>query len=74
MTALSPWRPFGAEHWFAKPQLTEMIFGERGFMALKPPNIKDCSKLTLWRMGIFTRRTAVAGDFRKNTTVRWSTF
>jgi hypothetical protein len=34
-----------------------MNFGERGFMALAEslPNIKDCSKLTLWRMVFFNR-------------------
>jgi hypothetical protein len=43
---------------------TEMNFGERGFMTLAEslPNIKDCSKLTLWRMVFFTDATAVAGD------------
>jgi hypothetical protein len=47
---------FGAEHWFAKSQRKEMILIASFMRWRKPPNIKDCSKLTLWRMGIFTRR------------------
>jgi hypothetical protein len=46
----------GAEHWFAKSQLTEMTVIAALWRWRSLPNIKDCSKLTLWRMGIFTTR------------------